>query len=258
MEDDEPTRNTADLLTEPFLRPDIYVWRGQELQGSTWIPVDGPVGGDSVSLGALDMCREDSVYDQTDDAVRYLEITETAWGDYTGSTYYRSNARSIRRDYGKHVVTVTGSHGFEVLVVPLDIQIPTELYDAIIGLRDYPLYDESDLSELESELESEDWESWGRSDWTGEIRKLAQQQDSDDDVSELDDSAYVDALFWDMCSDGETGYWQAETAVSGYWTDFEHAAEQAWAEIGRRRMAALEEWARELSAPIPGQLALAI
>jgi hypothetical protein len=190
--------------------------------------------------------------------VRYLEIRGTAWGDYTGSTYDRSNNRSLRRHFGDHVVTLRADFGFEVLLVRIGVDIPEGLYDAIVSLREASLYDESDLSDLESELESEDWESWGRSDWAGEIRKLAQQLDRDDDVTELNSDEYADALFWDVCADGEAGYWQAETAVSGYWTDFERAAELAWQEIEGRRMTSLKEWARELSAPIPGQLALAI
>ncbi|GIE98947.1 hypothetical protein [Paractinoplanes rishiriensis] len=258
MDDDEPMRNTAELLTEQSLRLSVYVWRGQQLQGSVWIPAEAPVGRDSVRLGALDMIREDAGQRPAADDVRYLEIDGTGWGDYTGSTYYRSNARSLRRDFANHVITLTADFGFEVLLVRIGELIPEGLYDAIVALREESVYDESDLSELESELESEDWDSWGRSDWTGHIRDRARQVDADDDVAELADDAYTDALFWDVCADGEAGYWQAETAVSGYWTDFEHAAALAWAEIERRRMAELVEWARELSAPIPGQLVLAI
>ena len=255
---DDKTRNTRYLLRLKHFNPTVYVWRGQTLQGSTWVPADPPEGGDSVRLGALDMREQGSVYDLVKDDVRFLEIRATAWGDYTGSTYERSNNRSILRDFGDHVVTLRADFGFEVLLVRIGVDIPEGLYDAIVALREESLYDESDLSDLESDLESEDWENWGRSDWTGEVRKLAQQLDRDDDVTELYDDAYADDLFWAVCADGEAGYWQAETAVSGYWTDFERAAELAWAEIESRRMARLEEWARELSAPIPGQLLFAI
>ncbi|MEU7905871.1 hypothetical protein [Actinoplanes sp. NPDC049118] len=258
MEEEEETRNTDDLLEVPYLKPRIYVWRGQTMQGLMWVPTDPPEGGDSVTLGALDMREQSRVYDLTADDVRYLEIRGTAWGDYTGSTYDRSNARSLRRDFGEYVITLNADFGLEVLLVRIGVEIPEGLYDAIVRLRDYSLYDESDLSELESELEQEGWENWGRSDWTGEIRKLAQQLDSDDDVTELGSNAYADDLFWGVCADGEAGYWQAETAVSGYWTDFERSAELAWAEIQVRRMAELGQWARELAAPIPGQLTFAI
>ena len=257
MEDE--TRNTAELLDVPYLRPGVYVWRGQALQGSTWVPVDPPVGGDSVALGTFGMLSLADLHGTPDaDDVRYVEIPGTAWGDYVGSTWYRSNARSIRRDWSDHVVQVTGCFGFEVMLLPLSVDIPVELFDAITGLGDYPVYDEGDLSELETELESEDWQSWGRSDWAREIRKLAQGVDADDDVSELDDPKYVDALFCDIYHEGDVGRWCSETAVSGYWEDFDRAAGLAWAEIQRRRMASLQEWACELSAPIPGQLALAI
>ena len=257
--DDEETRDSAGLLDDlAVYKPRIYVWRGQTMQGSTWVSADPPEGGDSVRLGALDMREQSSVYDLTEDDVRFLEIQGTAWGDYTGSTYDRSNARSIRRDFGDYVITLRADFGFEVLLVRLGAVIPEGLYAAIVSLREESLYDESDLSDLESELESEDWETFGRRDFAAEVRELAQRVDRDDDVAELDDDAYADDLFWDVTADGMAGYWQAETAVSGYWADSARAAELAWREIERRRMAALEEWARELSAPIPGQLALAI
>lgn len=257
MEDE--TRNTRELLEPSYARPLIYVWRGLTREGSAWVDADPPEGGDSVCLGALDMRTEDSVYDRTDDDVRYLEIRETAWGDYTGSTYRRSNARVLRREYGEHVVTLTADFGFEVLLVRLGADIPCGLFDEIVNLHDEGMIaDEDDLSVLESELEAEDWESWGRSEWAAEIRKLAQQVDRDDDVTELDESAYVDSLFWDVTADGEFGYWEAETAVSGHWSDMERSAATAWAEIQRHRMASLEEWAGELATPNPGQLTLAI
>lgn len=256
---DEETRNTRELLDVAFVRPVVYVWRGLDRLGPEWVAADPPVGGDSVSIGPIDMRSEDTVYDVTDDDARYIEIRGTAWGDYAGSTYSRSNARVICREYADHVVTLTSSFDFSTLLVRVGVDIPAGLYDAIVQLHgDSCLLDEDDLSELESELEGEDWESWGRHDWSAAIRKLAQVHDADDDVPELADREYVDDLFWDVYRDGDLGYWQAETAVSGVWTDFDRAAEVAWEEIERRRIASLEEWARGLAAPIPGQLALAI
>lgn len=258
--DDDETRNSADLLTDANIRSlELYVWRGQELKGHEWTAVDPPDGGDSVRLGSLDIVRERDVYDRSDADARYVAIPETAWGDYTGSTYQRSNARSIRRDHGDHVITLTADFGFEMLLIRVGADIPESLYDAVVELRaGHLLYDESDLSELESELEQEDWVSWGRNDFKREIVRCAQLADPDDDVPELGEADDVDNLFWDVTSDGDVSYWQAETAVSGYWTDFERAADLAYTEIQRRRMSELEAWACSLAAPIPGQLALAI
>jgi hypothetical protein len=42
------------------------------------------------------------------------------------------------------------------------------------SLADYPIADESDLSELEHEAECESWESWGRSDWRAIVEKALQ------------------------------------------------------------------------------------
>jgi hypothetical protein len=250
------TRNTTDLLTQPYMHPAVYVWHGMNLRGLTWEPVEAPVGGDSVALGVFDMRPLRELHGTADaDDPRYVEIPGTAWGDYTGSDYDRSNARSILRDWPEHVVRVTGHHGFEALVLPMGADVPAELFDAILRLGDYPLYDEDDHSALCTELEQEDWTSWGRSDWRREIRKAAHADDRDDDVDELDDDAYVDELFA-LLAERHDVTWHAETAVGGYWTDFDHTAREAWSEIRRRRMSELEAWARDLAAPLPGQLCL--
>jgi hypothetical protein len=256
VEESEKIRNADELLEVPYLKPRIFVWQGQELQGHQWVAVDPPVGGDSVRYGVFDMRALDDLHCAADaDDVRYIEIPDTAWGDYVGSTWARSNARSIRRDYPDDVVTVTGHHSFETLLVPAEAQIPARLFEAIEARAESAFYDEDDWSALEHELEQEQWDDTGRSDFRSEIRELAQRVDSDDDVAELDSDEYVNELFYEAWSNCEV-QWVAETATGGAWHGFDRAAEAAWAVVQLRRMAELEAWARELSAPIPGQLCL--
>ncbi len=258
MDESERTRNTDELLEVSYLNPRIYVWRGQTLQGHQWVAVEPPVGGDSVRYGVFDMRALDDMHGAADaDDARYIEIPETAWGDYVGSTWTRSNARSIRRDYPDDVISVTGHHSFETLLLPAGVQIPARLFEAIAARVESAFYDEDDWSELERELEQAQWDDTGRADFRSLIRDLAQHDDPDDDVTELDADEYVNELFYAAWSNCEV-QWVAETATSGAWHGFDRAAEVAWAVMQLRRMAELEAWARELSAPIPGQLALAI
>jgi hypothetical protein len=252
---DEVERTTTDLLVQ-HRNLAVYAWRGTEMRGPECVPSTAPEGGDSAHFGTFGMRLLSDRFDAPDaDAALYVEIPGTAWGDYVGATWTRSNARVMLDRYREHIVAVTGDFSFETLMVPLGAEISTWMFDDIVHLIDSPILDEDDWSQLESEIEQEDWDSWGRDQWRDAIRDQAHAEHHDDDVSELDATDYADALFWDTARRIDV-LWQAETAVSGYWTDFDRAAELAWAEIQERRMAELEAWARELAAPIPGQLCL--
>jgi hypothetical protein len=72
-----------------------------------------------------------------------------------------SNFRSLERDFGSAVVRIgySGCDGLGVFVH----SVSDELIRVICGLVDYAIYDESDLSELESDEITESW-SWLSSD----------------------------------------------------------------------------------------------
>lgn len=62
----------------------------------------------------------------------------------------QSNFERIKEDWGKHVIEVTYTY-HDFLAVKVGEYIPEPLWDAINGLRDYPLYDEDDHSKREWE-----------------------------------------------------------------------------------------------------------
>jgi len=95
-------------------------------------------------------------------------ITLATVGDYNGSTdIERSNLRSLLRDteIGPHLVRVTGGYGTESCGY-LGTEPPCdELHEALDALDSYPILDEMDCSEMESEMESDAWESYGCEDF---------------------------------------------------------------------------------------------
>jgi hypothetical protein len=225
----EDMRNTTELLGALYT-PGLYEWHG-----SYYYSLEAPVGGDSVSMGRLELCRTETPTDG--EAPRYVEIPHTFWSDYSGDAVNRSNGRAIREEYGQYVVHVTGDFGTEGLVLPLGVEIPEDMYHRIVSLQqDYPLWDDEDHSNLEREIEVEDWESYGRHDLVYRVRELARVEDQDDDVDELDEHDQVDAIVNDTDLRWD---WECETAVSGYYTNKDKMAEFVWQYVKTRRAAAL-------------------
>lgn len=98
--------------------------------------------------------------------VPFTPIPYCSFGDYDNSTALeRSNVRTMRAEF-PWLVHVTGSHGSEMLgyLGRRETQNPA-LIEAIDGLEEYPIHDESDESELESEMESEAWNEFGCRDF---------------------------------------------------------------------------------------------
>jgi hypothetical protein len=184
---------TATLTGTMADAPTVYVWRGATYSGGVWTEDDAPTGGDSVSMGALDMCRWDGT-PHADEGPVFMEVPCTAWSDYSGGAVERSNARSLRRDFPDEVVTVTGGYSTEFLVLPADGTISEALFNAIAGLAEYPLFDEEDLSELEQEILAEDWESWGESDVLRILAQTAEDAcpDCDEGTCEVDHADGID------------------------------------------------------------------
>lgn len=91
------------------------------------------------------------------------------WGDYTGDDIARSNHRSLRRDFPEEFVGLYDAVGAVGLALPPDCR-NTTLVDALLGLRDYPLYDEDDNAALIVELADEAWDGWLRLDVPAMLR----------------------------------------------------------------------------------------
>ena len=100
------------------------------------------------------------------DGIEFHEIPHCTFGDYDNSTQVeRSNHRVMRRDF-PWLVHVYGSHGSEMLgyLGKRENQNPA-LIEAIDALEAYPIADESDLSELESNARQEAWQDFGCRDF---------------------------------------------------------------------------------------------
>ena len=106
-----------------------------------------------------------SDYYRTDDSRPYVEFGERD-EDYYGqsSTVERSNFRSIVRDFPGIIVPVSYSNVNALGAFVHDMT--DELINVMIGLREeYPVYDESDLSELESEEITKAFSLYLFADW---------------------------------------------------------------------------------------------
>lgn len=153
--------------------------------------------------------------DPDDDAIYYHEIRRNcegpdSWCDVPiwvipnthgrnalggSSTCDMSNHRSMLRDFpdGKGGLIVVRWSNVDELAIRLD-KVSRELLEACEGLLDYPLYDESDHSDLEVELEAENWDLYGRHDFVSELER---RDYSADDVSE----DALDEAFWEACQE---------------------------------------------------------
>ena len=125
----------------------------------------------------------------------YVDLSSVARGDDTAgqtTTADRSNFRSLMRDYPD-----TFSPASYANVDTLGAMVGN-LDDDMIGIltglaTDYPLYDESDLSELESEEITESWDQYVSSDIGSEVRRA--MSDEGDAWDAMSDEAQRD-MFW--------------------------------------------------------------
>lgn len=115
----------------------------------------------------------------------------------------QSNFRTVLKDLGGESEDVEvhrfghwGPGWFEIILVRPDTAVAGKALEWAESLSDYPVADEFDLSELESEDETESWDSWGRSDF----RRALERRWMDADFSEVTDED-LDALWHD--ADGE-------------------------------------------------------
>ncbi|MEV4199383.1 hypothetical protein [Micromonospora globbae] len=91
------------------------------------------------------------------------------WGDYTGDDVARSNHRSLRRDFAGDFVGLYDAVGAVGLALQPGCRNDT-LVTALLGLRDYPLYDEDDNGALIVDLADEAWDGWLRLDVPAMLR----------------------------------------------------------------------------------------
>jgi hypothetical protein len=195
------------------------VWHGQHMERGQydrwyWIDTPNPVGGETVSMGSLGM-----QYVGPGETATHYEIPVTAWGDYFGDGVSRSNYRSLLRDFPDTFVEVKGDYFSQYLAIPVD-SLTDELLDIATGLvEQYPLYDEEDHSELETEELDEQLGDWIISDIRSDLRREHGKEDaflSDDTIREL---------FYEWLSDANE-YPYLEDAVTIYVPDLDSFVKQ--------------------------------
>lgn len=116
--------------------------------------------------GVTDVSYGDIKEDEKGD---FIELPYCTYSDYSGCTVERSNCRCILEDYkehlGKGVYRIYGGFDTTGVLVSVDFfNNNEELQDAVEGLLEYPLYSEEDHSQLEMEIEDEDWELYRKQD----------------------------------------------------------------------------------------------
>ena len=128
-----------------------------------------------------------------------------------------SNYQSLLRDYPDLVRSISWDGDYGLLAVldlawaeeqGIDLESADYLYRALVRLHDYPLYDDSDYSELELETEAECWDDYGRRDLRNDLSRAG--YDSDELADEQLDSAVRSVMESGQVYvefDGNGAYW---------------------------------------------------
>lgn len=157
-----------------------------------------------------------------------------SYSDYSGTKpTFESNVRVFSENYacgeGKWWVRAIGGHDTTaILIRTLAYRNCEEIRELIDGLSDYPVIDDSDMSELEMDREQEGWEDYGCDDFKRALVSYLEKRFSDRGVT-CDDSgkdadtivdaltdAQVWALYMQRCQDtningGATCLWEGES-----------------------------------------------
>jgi len=151
-----------------------------------------------------------------------IEIPYSVYSDYSGCVVERANCDYVLANYDKllsiAIWEVYGGYGTRGIVRLVDFHSDDEniqylwdsLLDEINGLDNYPAFDDEYISQLELEMESEEWDSYIKSDLSHQLIKSGIY----DDDSIPDDDTLRSMMYsvMEKCNI----YWEAESAVSGY------------------------------------------
>ena len=132
--------------------------------------------------------------------------------DYCSSSSVEvSNHRVFLAKYGKlpNVYDVYGGYGTFSVAIRLD-SITPEMIEDLNALEDYPVLDEDDLGEVESETEQESWDSFVRSDFIQELTKKFPGLD----LTDLSNDR-LDILFYNLMDRTNT-YWEHEAGNTAF------------------------------------------
>jgi len=144
--------------------------------------------------------------------------------DYSGSSVERSNHRvwceQFKSSQGELWWDLYG--GWGTFAIAIDAERATDdMIEVLSRLADYPLISESDLSELEHELENEAWDSYIESDFTRALRKKFCNGESDEENEQNDsriDALSSDELYelFSQAMETSNTYYEHETGGSVY------------------------------------------
>lgn len=180
----------------------------------------------------------------------WFDLTVIARGeDCAGQTdsVLRSNFRSLIRDYGSYGTAVDDGDPCAFLPVSytnvnslgvLARDLTDDIVDTLIHLRDvYAIYDEDDLSALESEEIHAAWDQYMRADVSSVIQDI--DESAWDVWAEMDEGLQRD-IFWDAQLDhdyypehsGLDIHWETE-AIAGWIADRIGPWARVWGDPGR-------------------------
>lgn len=192
----------------------------------------------------------------------YLNDDCSRLGGYDALSIYRSNARVFREEYATALELADG----DADGISLDVRFVTDdMLDTLDSLESYPLLSDDDHSQLETELQGEEWEQWAAAEWRSAVEaKLAQHLDDDHplDADEILDSVAdieikLAELFY-SCAEQANEYWEEQCCggiSEGYYIRIDRVASALdLADLrdltGLPLLAADQHWRRE---PYPWQ-----
>lgn len=163
------------------------------------------------------------------------------------STVNRSNYRSIKRDFPQFPwvdVSYMNRVDLGAFVDTLD----QDMIDLLCGLAtEYPVYDEGDMSALESDEIDESWDQWLRREIRDHLTE--REQDVYDYVWTYGASGDLDDVWWDMVRDDGLGSYPEHNGIEVCWGDLDRAG----AVFGRALINFGATWHH---APNPNQLTI--
>jgi hypothetical protein len=159
----------------------------------------------------------------------YIVVPHTTWGDYVGGSVEKANHRAILEEFAEYVIDVSGDYSSSALYLPLAAKIPQHFADGLLGLLDYPIWDEGCLSDVEQEIVDESWDEFQRDEFKGKVRDILCPDFADDAEPMIDAMGgddFLSEFYFSTFLEKENLYPECETAVSAIFPDWERAAEE--------------------------------
>jgi len=140
-----------------------------------------------------------------DNEIAFVDLGLVASGEDSAnqtSTVSRSNYRRLREDYVNVWIDISYSNANSLGAIVSDLS--DDLIHILVGLKEeYPIYDESDLSELEDTEISDSWDQYHKSDVLSEITEKLESDDKNDIIDKFleMDNDDIRKLFWQCVSE---------------------------------------------------------